>query len=237
MASLSRSIKVYSDGTYSVEIPTLTPDLATHRVLSDAEAWNGAYLRLFYPAPAVWYLRDEQLPITEQWQYYLAAINYGMQLQYVSALMDDTKAFCNGLGLGGSIPRRDYIMRENMTAAELPKFSKSYVCTGAQVRLVNGVVDAMDITQPPKVKTGRSLPTHISQVTPDIYEYLPQTHPHLFYAAVITSDKGNLTPFPNGAVYSWYGSQAVTFMPIVTAGGLSYPPGSFARNSARLEEI
>src|SRR3972149_3003773 len=73
-------------------------DLRRHK--DDRELWGGNWHteRSCAPCPAVHPLlpnSDHKVELTEQWQYFIRAANWGMTLQYVSSLFGAKKAFTN----------------------------------------------------------------------------------------------------------------------------------------------
>lgn len=181
------------------------------------------------PCPAVFWLVENQMKITREWQYYLIAINRGMALQYVSHLLNNSVAYCNGHGFPadpGEAPYKNYILNEDLDAPDLPAFNKVFTharaChVGTEVTAASGnkflLVEAMDGTRPPLLKPGYRQPAKISEINPDAYVFTPWTHRHLFSISNNVTDRGKLFPFDNGARYSWMGdSWLYTFMPLVS---------------------
>lgn len=196
-----------------------------YRVLTDAELGRTGR----YGLPMVYYFEETATPINQRWQEYLIYSNPGMQLQYISKLLDNGLAFCNKTGLNDlDTPRRDYILGKDLNAVdaegkpEYPKFSKVFTCGGEIVEMINGVVTLMDGNKDPN------------------FNITPRTHPHLFFAAKTTGDDGYPHPFPNGALYDWYegGKVPVSFLPHVRSGGsFLFNPTQIQANTARLVKI
>lgn len=242
MATPTRRLSVFSDGSYSVvDIPRPPSSSSLYRVQIDAEL--GRTDRARSGNPMMFFLREGSCLITREWQWYLMAINPGMTTHNIAMLLDNTKAFCNGTGFYGTTDRQNWIENENITAQALPAWSKVYVCGGAVVEIIGGVVTTMDGSAPPLLADGYSYP--MSQVQARnirCYRYSPQSHPHLFFAAVNTHDDGTPVPFPHGATYPWYrgGQMPVSFIPLVADlrdGPVIYPPGEWKDNSARLVRV
>jgi hypothetical protein len=109
------------------EIPspstTVTPGTIPYVVKEDREIFVG--IRSCAPCPAVIILKsDPHNFITEQWQYYIRAINYNQPLQYVVANFGYFLAYCNGTGFGNpSDPRANFLTRQRLDQ-KLPQFDK-----------------------------------------------------------------------------------------------------------------
>jgi len=74
--------------------------------------------------PAVQVLQDAPDTIlTRQWQYYLYAINLGMSMNAIIALMGDSKALLNNTGIGSDPPRANYLTGNNLTQSP-PRLDK-----------------------------------------------------------------------------------------------------------------
>lgn len=215
----------------------------------DAEVFGG--IRACAPCPAVFVFNDTRVDLTQQWQYYIRAINYAMPVEKVAAILGKAKAFCNGTGFGDPAdPRANFLLNESITSP-LPQFDKTRTCarsvvTGTPifslmqafklfrksfaalrksfaepnmlaVRVLNG-------NYPPLLKPGRTYPTTISQIDPDDYLYLPETHRHFFFAANIVNTRGEVVPFPNGALYQFTGDgMPYTWLPHVCRFPVNYP--------------
>jgi hypothetical protein len=210
--------------------------IATHKVLTDAE--RRRYNRFSYPM--VFWFSEDQMPITKEWQLFLVAINYEMDIRKVSQLLDNGRAFCNGTGFNDSdTERQNHILREGLDARELPKFSKVFTCGGAVVEVKNGIVTSFDGNMPPPLKDGLAYPlSRLDAMDPDSYRFTPENEPHLFYSAVTVNDDFTPRPFVNGAFYPWYqsGLVPVSWMPLVGLQSLREPL-SVAENAVRLVRI
>lgn len=172
--------------------------------------------------PQVFTLYDHSMVITRQWQYYIRAINYGMDVRRVAMIFEYQRAFANGTGFGdASDPRRNYFTNEDLDGEEL-QVDKIRTCarsvlTGLESR-DDLLVTMIDGNMPPKLKPGRIPPTDISRVDPDAYVEMPRTHPWLFYVANNIQADGDTVPFSDdGGVYEWTGdNRPRTFMPHVS---------------------
>lgn len=158
------------------------------------------------PCPAVWPLgvnADHKVELTEQWQYYIRAINWGMMLRHVSALFGPKKAFTNRRE---DDLRRDWLLRENLDRPN-PEQDRVRSCSRSPL-LFDGIkIATMDGTRPPLIKSGFSYPRNANEINPDAYFYHPRTHPGMFLvASIVRLDGGSVClnrPFPNGAIYDW----------------------------------
>lgn len=184
--------------------------------------------------PAVFVLRTPSLKVklTRDWQFFLAAINYGMNPADVAVELHYRLAFCNNTGLGNpDKPRRDYLRGRDLNADEYPRFDKDRTCSrSVMTGTVEGdhlVVTVMDGNQPPPLKPGRSYPQRVADIDPDAYLYSPRTHRHLFFAAnTVGSVSGGskVYPFPRGATYDWTNDGwRYTWFPHVSRERVVYP--------------
>lgn len=219
--------KVYT-GNLEIEQPPV--QLYMQKEDRDAQG----YLRSCAPCPAVWVLQDDpHAKLTQQWQYYIRAINYNMTLENVYLLLDDHLAFANHTGfpnlddpgdradfffnrnLGGKAPQMDKVRttsRSVLTGVEEGKFLRVWT---------------FDSRSLPPLKPGRSYPRDISEVNPDDYLYMPETHPEKFLVANIVNRREEVVQFPRGATYPWTGdSTPYSFMPHISDhayGPVLYP--------------
>jgi hypothetical protein len=85
-------------------------------------------------------------------------------------------------------------------------------------------VKVFDSRQNPPLKPGYSYPKDISEVDPNAYLYMPETHPEMFLVANIVNRRGEVVQFPRGATYPWIdgGTTPYSFMPHVA--NLGYGP-------------
>lgn len=199
---------------------TTSRSLTPYMRKDDLQMYRAA--RANAPCPAVWWLDEESMLITREWQFYLRAINYGMGIQYVSALLDNSKAVTNKNGFPKTPdePRRANYIRGEDLDTPLPKFTKVFTFSrGIHLgrRVGNNIVFfAMDGTKKPAIKPGKSQPMTIDEATPDRYLYVPETHRFLFTIANNVKTDGAVEPFPNGAIYSFTGDNSpYSFYPFV----------------------
>jgi hypothetical protein len=175
--------------------------------------------------PEVYPLLDYSVIITEQWQYYLIAMNGGMALQHISAALGKNKAFTNTTAFPGSA---NYILGEDLVA-EPPRFGKVYTCGGSLLsgRIENDMltVVTMNGNTDPLLKPGRVYPTRISEINIDNYLFNPREHPWMFVTALNVSDGGVPFPFAHGGYYSWTPepTRMFTFIPLVSRRPVIYP--------------
>jgi hypothetical protein len=200
-----------------------------YRHKDDKELWGTAWNneRSCAPCPAVHPLlpnSDHKVEMTEQWQYYIRAINWNMATWYVSALFGAKKAFTNR---PENDVRADWLMRKDLTRPN-PDQDRVRSCSRSPVsvsHIVDGVaiLDMMDGTKPPRLKSGFNYPSNVFNINPDAYFYHPRTHHKMFLVATITSGTGRTRPFPNGAVYNWkQDGQPYVFWPYVSNRPIVY---------------
>jgi len=188
--------------------------------------------------PMIWVFSDADVKLTKEWQFFIKAINPGMTLKHISAIFGDSKAFCNGTGFEGATPRKNYILNENLSAAELPRFDKVRTCGNTVIQMDNGIVMMMNGNATPPLKPGVAQPQTLAEATLDKYLYTPQFYPHLFFNAVTTRPDFTVGAFPNGAVYSWTGDNFPrTFLPHVAPIQIVYPPKDITDNTPTLRVI
>lgn len=186
------------------------------------------------PCPAVFPLQDTRVAITKQWQFFIRAINYGMRLQHVVALLGPKKAFTNR---DPSDLRADYLKGENLDRPD-PEFDKVRTCSLSVMTgtVSNGelIVAMLDGLQPPPLKEGRNYPESVQDINPDDYLFTPWMHRHLFFAANITKPNGKTVPFANGAVYDWTGDRRpYSWMPHVSRLEVPYALSNLMELPAR----
>lgn len=195
----------------------------------DPELGAAAPERVRIPTPQVYTLHEKAMAVTEQWQYFIRAINHNMNLKKVSAIFGSRRAFCNLKGFNDPQhpPRADYLLRENLDGKD-PEFDKIRTCglsvmTG-QEREGELFVAMLDGSKPPPLKEGRSYPERVQDINVDDYLFIPQTHRHFFFAANIINRRGETVPFPNGAFYDWTGDgRPYTWLPHVSRFEVRYP--------------
>lgn len=234
--SLYPSYLLVSDRRYRQEQePAPRPPVWMHR--EDVEigdsSWGGG-VRPCAPCPAVWVLKDNPNAVmTRQWQYYIRAINYNMTIANAYLLLDDHLAFANDTGFRDldNPGKRDYFFNRTNFAKD-PNLDKVRTCSRSLMTgtVVGGYlqVQTLDSQQDPPLKPGRAYPRDISEVNPDDYLYMPQTHPWMFVAATITNKRGETVQFPRGGLYPWFmdGRSPVSWMPLVSnhsQGVVLYP--------------
>jgi len=185
--------------------------------------------------PAVFVLNEPNLKtkMTKDWQYFLIAINYGMELDDISAILDYRLAFANQTGLTNpDKPKRDYILSKNLNATTDPSLDKDRTCSR---NILTGVEEGQflrlklfDGNKPPPMKMGKSLPQTIAEINLEDYLYNPRDNIEMFCVAntVSVKEKGNtsVAPFPRGARYEWTGDNLpYTFIPHISRETILYP--------------
>lgn len=232
-ANRSKRITTFSDGTYLVErFEVETPvQMYMHKEDRDAQG----YLRSCAPCPAVWVLQDDpHTHLTRQWQYYVAAINYNMTLENIYLLEDDHLAFTNNTGyptLDNPGDRIDWFFNRNLGGKNVQMDKVRTTSRSVMTGVEDGnslIVMTFDSRSLPPLKPGRSYPMDISEVNPDDYLYMPETHPYLFLVANIVNRREEVVQFPRGATYPWFegGTTPVSFMPLISNhayGPIRYP--------------
>jgi hypothetical protein len=98
----------------TVSVETARPRPPLWMIKEDRELFGS--IRPCAPCPAVIVLSDDPHALfTEQWQYYLAAINAAMELEDVYLLLDWRLAFANGSGFRKpESPKADYFHRRDL---------------------------------------------------------------------------------------------------------------------------
>jgi hypothetical protein len=179
----------------TVKISDPAPRVPLWRYKDDLELWGAVRDAVdpqnpggFAGAPAVFVLRETAVKLTDVWQKFLIAINIGMEAQYVSTLLGNTKAFTNATGFPG---KKNYILNEDLDANEYPRFDKSRTCARSVFTGTKDgdflIPDMLDGNQPP----------------PEPLVINPRAYPWLFFAANNISAEGSIFPFANGAYYDW----------------------------------
>jgi hypothetical protein len=268
MATLSRRLYVYSDGTWEVEesIATLAVQYYMQKEDASMPNWNWG-VRPCAPCPAVFVMKeDSHAFVNQQHQYYLRAANYNMDLEDVYLLLDKALAFANGTGFRDSTdPRADYfhnkdlqhrppqydkvrtMSRSVMTGTEqfslvqalydavflaraISRRRTSFLAarnafTGLLARSENVLnVDVLDSGSLPPLKPGYSYPGDISEVDPNAYLYMPQTHPEKFMVANVVARDGRVVQFPRGATYPWIDDGLTPYNFVPYTANLAYGP-------------
>lgn len=191
--------------------------------------------------PAVFTIIDDaDTKFTDQWQFYLMAINEGMRLNNISGLMGHTKALMNRTGVGNG--NRNAILGTDLNG-ETPKLDKlrtfalnSHAGTddGTYVYLVT-----MNGNNPPEMKvdpsTGKPYPQPRtkSEIVRSNYKYLPETHRHLFLdCSNVKVKPGGISygPFDNGIRLPWTGDDEMhSFFPFVSRKAVVKSPLAYWR--------
>ena len=185
----------------------------------ESPTWNG--VRGCAPCPAVYTLLDDpHVEITEQWQYFIRAINYNMSAKHVAAVFGYQRAFCNGTGFGDpNKPKRNHLTGENAKAPN-PTFDKVRTCARAVMTgSINGaklLVKTLDGSKEPPLKLGKTYPKNAEEANFEDYLYSPRDNREFFFAANIVDKDGSLSPFPNGGVYDWLDNRPYVWMPHVS---------------------
>ncbi|MEW6084598.1 MAG: N-acetylmuramoyl-L-alanine amidase [Chloroflexota bacterium] len=181
--------------------------------------------------PEVYTLEDRGMPLTKQWQFFIYAINFQMDIKKISAIFGTRRAFTNKKGFPSKPhdpPRADWILGENLGSPN-PEFDKTRTCARS-VMTGNVVgnklrVKMLDGNLPPPLKEGRTYPESIKDVDPDDYLYLPWTHRYYFFAANTVDVRGETSPFPKGGNYKDLigDNRMYTWLPHVSKFPVLYP--------------
>jgi N-acetylmuramoyl-L-alanine amidase len=181
--------------------------------------------------PEVYTLEDRGMTLTKQWQFFIYAINYNMDIRKISAIFGTRRAFTNKKGFPSKPndpPRADWILGENLGAPN-PEFDKTRTCARS---VMTGTVvgnklrvKMLDGNQPPPLKAGRAYPQAIKDVDPNDYLYLPWTHRYYFFAANTVDVRGETSPFPKGGNYKELigDDKMYTWLPHVSKFPILYP--------------
>ena len=181
--------------------------------------------------PEVYTLNNHGMELTKQWQFFIYAINFHMDIQKISAILGTRRAFTNKKGFASKRhdpPRADWLQGENLDAPN-PAFDKTRTC--ARSVLTGTVVGnklrvrMLDGNLPPPLKEGRVYPATIKDVDPDDYLYLPWTHRYYFFAATTVDVRGETSPFPKGGKYKEFigDDRMYTWLPHVSKFPVLYP--------------
>jgi N-acetylmuramoyl-L-alanine amidase len=181
--------------------------------------------------PEVYTLDDRGMTITKQWQFFIYAINFHMDIKKISAVFGTRRAFTNKKGFPSNPndpPRADWFIGENLSAPN-PEFDRTRTCARS---VMTGTVvgdklrvKMLDGNLPPPLKEGRTYPETIKDVDPDDYLYMPWTHRYYFFAANTVDERGETSPFPKGGKYKELigDDRMYTWLPHVSKFPILYP--------------
>ncbi len=237
---------IYVGGRKYLMSGTLPAGYSLYQMGDDFQALGGARACAVGGCPAVVPLPDERTAgpdtiFTEQWQYYVYAINMGMTMSSIIALMGDGKALFNNTGFGNpDKPVNNYLTgRMGDKDPRLDKLrsfclnTHAFIPVGDKLQLLtmNGSIN-------PPLKPGRTYPSSVAEINPDDYLYLPQTHRWLFLDCSNVKWKkvdleGNFLaygPFDNGIQRAWIGDGKMhSFFPLVSTRINYCPAGDWNR--------
>lgn len=213
------------------------PQLFRHKTDSELDGIRDCAFELG-GCPQVFVLLDVSMIITRQWQYYIRAINYGMDIKRVSAIFGWFRAFANKTGFGQpGTPRKNYFLNEDLDGEDL-KFDKIRTCgrsvlTGTE-HADSLLVNMLDGNKPPVLKPGKMYPNDISDVNVEDYVYTPRTHPWFFFVANNIQRDGETVPLSDdGGHYDWMGdNRPYTFLPHVSRFTVWYPKSKLVKLKA-----
>ena len=217
-----------------IEINSITtPQLYQHK--EDRDVFGYVRNCAVGGCPAVFVLNEPKLKtkMTKDWQYYLIAINYGMDLVDIAALLDYRLAFANQTGLRNpNKPKRNWIEEKNLNANDDPSLDKDRTCSRnvltGEVAGETLRIKMFDGNKPPPMKLGKKLPQTIAEIRIEDYLYNPRDNREMFCVANTVSvkekDNTSVAPFPRGAIYEWTGDNLpYTFIPHVSREIIYYP--------------
>lgn len=214
--------------------PQLPAGYSLYQYGDDFQTLGGARACASGGCPAVAVLPDEREAkpdtiFSEQWQYYVYAINLGMSLSAIIAVMGTGKALFNNTGFGEpGVDFANYLTRNHLEAGppRLDKLRTFNLSTHALKDVGNGklLLLTMDGNKLPPLKPGKSYPRNKEEVNPDDYLYMPYTHRWLFMDCTNVRWKVTETgkflaygPWANGLVRPWTGDNLMhTFFPLVS---------------------
>lgn len=246
-SSSLRVVELYIDGVLEFRKELLAPSvqLQLYQYGEDEQVLGKIRDCAVDGCPAVMVLNDDPNTIFDkQWQFFLYAINPGMTLGAITALMGHTKALMNNTGVGNpGSPRANHLEGEDLRSPsprldKLRTFARN-IHTG--IELGNDLqVKSFDGNYPPPLKPGRTYPDTLADVNVDDYLITPKTNLEMFLVCNnIRTKPGNQTsisPFDNGGRYDWTPEPAeiYTFFPLVSRfkilspleNWIKIPPGS-----------
>jgi len=107
--------------------PPPPPAVQLYMHKEDREVFGS--IRSCAPCPAVMVLKDDPHAImTQQWQYFIRAINYNMTLENAYLLLDSALAFANRTGFRHGRIRADYFHNKDLSAKP-PQLDKVRTCS------------------------------------------------------------------------------------------------------------
>lgn len=223
---LTKTITVYSDGSYKVGIPSFVP-LFMHK--EDKDVYGG--VRPCAPCPAVFPLNEPntKVKLTMDWQFYIRAINYNMTVEHVSALLGYQRAFTNGTGFGDKDDPRVNYLTDNNFGCPYPQFDKDRCCsrtvmTGTKTQDGKSlIIKTFNGNASPPMKEGKEHPQTLAKINIEDYLYNPREHPWMFLVANIVNTDGTVVQFPNGGLYEWTGNDPMVYLPLVSDELITYP--------------
>lgn len=239
MATVSKHIDVYSDGSYNITHPFFIPEgYSLYQLKDDYAVWGSPRSCAYGGCPAqvpmlVFDKADVQFDL--DMQMYLVAINEGMSYAAIMSLMGDTKVFMNGTGISGAEDRNNYI--SGNIGHEKDPYTDKFRSMNLNTHLgyeKDGFMHplALDGTVAPPMKPGKIRPRHPDDAHMDDYLITPKTHPWFFIRCTNVKWKSDTRtldygPFEGGVYRSWMEDDNLqhTFFPFITTlhKGISTP--------------
>lgn len=101
-----------------------------------------------------------------------------------------------------------------------------YAANISQAAVTGNVLEVavFDSRALPILKPGYEYPMDISEVDPNAYAIMPQTHPEMFLVANIVNRLGEVVQFPRGATYPWIDGGLTPYSFVPHIANLAYGP-------------
>lgn len=227
--SSSHIVELYIDGVLEFRkvLSAAPPSIQLYQYGEDQQVLGGVRECAAGGCPAVMVLNDNPDTVFDkQWQFFLYAINPGISLNAISALMGDAKALMNNTGIGDpNSPRANYLTGDNLDSSDprldkLRTFARN-IHTGVEMGQ-DLLVKTFDGNNPPPLKPGKTYPNTLAEVNLDDYLITPQTNMEMFLVCnnirVKANDQTSIFPFDNGGRYTWTPepTEMYSFFPLVS---------------------
>jgi len=225
----SHVVELYIDGVLEYRKVLAAPSAAVqlYQYGEDEQVLGGVRSCAAGGCPAVMVLNDSpDTTFEKQWQFFLYAINPGMPINAIIALMGHSKALMNNTGIGDeSNPRANYLSETDLDTPpprldKLRTFARN-IHTGVEMGQ-DLLVKTFDGNNPPPLKPGRTYPETLPEVNLDDYLITPQTNIEMFLVCNNIKAKGgdetSIFPFDHGGRYQWTPepTEMYSFFPLVS---------------------